>query len=269
MKKDVENKYYLDDEIDLYSFWLVIKKRWLIIFIITLFSCSFAFFYSLVVPKIYKVSNILMLNQMQDGDVINQGEVTAALTILNKLKSQQKNVSNMFAINGEDFKDITNIRTEEIKGSTALWVEIETKNKQAGTDVMNSLPQIIFSNPNIVNKIKLQKELLQKNRDDLKGIIDNSKQDIKISRDKILHLPSMDLYNLREKYNRINIILEKMSKDQFVTLAWKTEPPSTPYRPNVKFNVLIGLVVGGFLGCIVAFFVNWVEYAGNMRLLKD
>jgi LPS O-antigen subunit length determinant protein (WzzB/FepE family) len=105
----------------------------------------------------------------------------------------------------------------------------------------------------------MQKALMLKNREDLKAIIDNPTMNIKLSRDAVVYLPSIDLYSLRERYNRINAMIEKMERVQLVSLAWKTELPVVPFKPNKSMSILIGLVMGIILGIFTAFFMGWVE----------
>jgi capsular polysaccharide biosynthesis protein len=256
----MQKEDYREDEINLYDFWLIIKKRWLIIFFITMISIGLAFSYIMLTPKVYKISNILLLNQIQDGDVINQSEVTAAISVFDKLKGNHKDkMLSLLGINENQFRDIISIKTSDIKGTNAFWVDIDAIDRESGVAVMEAMPKYIFSNPNISSKISLQKTLLQKNRDDLKSIIENPMQVFKLYRNPFFYLPSIDLYNLREKYNRINVMLEKMDNGRFVSLAWKTMPPTKPYKPRIRSIAFISLAMGVFLGIIGAILLEWVR----------
>ena len=266
MEKNTEKEYYHNDEIDLYDLWITLKKRWSIILVITLVSTGIAFSYAYLAPKVYRVHNILVFNQMQDWDLFNQSEMAAAVSVLDKLNKitdltvlEKDKVLNMLGMHAGDLRDIKNIKSSEIKGSNALWVDIDTYDRNKGVALMEALPGFILSNPNISNKLKMQKALILKNREDLKAIIDNPTMNIKLSRDAVVYLPSIDLYALRERYNRINAMIEKMEKGQLVSLAWKTESPAVPYKPNKFMSILIGLVMGCILGILTAFFMGWVE----------
>jgi LPS O-antigen subunit length determinant protein (WzzB/FepE family) len=266
MEKNAENGYYHDDEIDLYDLWLTLKKRWSIILVITLVSTGIAFSYAYLAPKVYRVHNILVFNQMQDWDLFNQSEMAAAVSVLDKLNKitdltdlEKDKVLNMLGMHEGDLKDIKNIKSSEIKGSNTLWVDIDTYERNKGVALMEALPGFILSNPNISNRLKMQKALILKNRVDLKAIIDNPTMNIKLSRDAVVYLPSIDLYALREKYNRINAMIEKIEKGQLVSLAWKTESPAVPDKPNKNMSIFIGLVMGCILGILIAFFMGWVE----------
>ncbi len=266
MEKNTENEYYHDDEIDLYDLWLILKKRWSTILVITLVSTGIAFSYAYLAPKAYRVHNILVFNQMQDWDLFNQSEMAAAVSVLDKLNKitdltnlEKDKVLNMLGMHAGDLKDIKNIKSSEIKGSNTLWVDIDTYDRNKGVALMEALPGFILSNPNISSRLKIQKALILKNREDLKAIIANPTMNLKLSRDAVVYMPSYDLYALRERYNRLNAIIEKMDKGQLVSLAWKTEPPIVPFKPNKIKIILIGLVLGCFLGIIMAFVMRWVK----------
>lgn len=253
-----ENNSYQDEEINLYDFWLTLKKKWLVILIVTFISTGLAVSYAFLAPKVYRVHNILI----QDVEVFNLSEMAATVTVLDKLNNltdlEKQKVFNILGINNGNFKEIKNIKSSEIKGSSALWVDIDTTDRKAGVELMDTLPKIISSNPNITNKIKTQKALIRKNMEDLKTIINNPVMSLKLSRDAVVYLPSIDLYALREKYNNFNLLMEKIDKGQFVSLAWKTELPQNPVKPKKALSILIGLVMGCFLGILIAFFMERV-----------
>lgn len=258
---ETEHNSYQDDDIDLYGLWLILKKRWLVVVVVILISTGLALSYAFLAPKVYRVHNILI----QDGELFNQSEMAAVVSVLDKLNNledlETRKVFHMLGVNDDTFKVIKNIKSNEIKGSSALWVDIDATDKNAGVALMEALPKIILSNPNIVNKIRTQKALIQKNMEDLKVIIKNPKLSLKLSHDSVVYLPSIDLYALREKYNNYNIIMEKIDKGQLISLAWKTESPKMSIKPSKAMSLLIGLVMGCFIGISIAFFMEWVKNA--------
>ena len=262
MDMETERNSYQDEEIDLYDLWLILKKKWLVILVVTFISTGLALSYAFLIPKVYRVHNILLFNQLQDGEILNQGEMTAAVSVLDKLNNlndlETQKVFNMLGINDGNIKAIKSIKSSEIKGSSSLWVDIDTTDRKAGVALMEALPSVVLSTPTIADKLKTQKAIIQKNIDDLKAIINNPMMSLKLSRDTIVYLPSIDLYALREKYNRLNMIMEKIDRGLLISLAWKTEPPKWPIKPKKALSILIGLVMGCFLGILIAFFMEWV-----------
>ena len=259
---NTENNSYQDEEINLYDLWLILKKKWLVILVVTLITTGLAAAYAFLTPKVYQVHNILLFNQLQDGEILNQTEMAAAVSVLDKLNNlkdlETQKIFSLLGMNDENFKVIKKIKPSEIKGSSSLWVDIDTTDRKAGVALMETLPRVVLSNPNITDKLKTQKALIQKDMDDLKTIINNPMMSLKLSRDAVVYLPSIDLYALREKYNRLNMIMGKIDKGQLISLAWKTEPPKRAIKPKKAMSILIGLFMGCFLGIFIAFFMEWV-----------
>ena len=263
---ETEHNSYQDEEINLYDLWLILKKRWLVILIVTFISTGLALSYAFLTPKVYRVHNILLFNQLQDGEILNQTEMAAVISILDKLNNlkdlEKQKVFNMLginvSINDGNNNVIKNIKSSEIKGSSSLWVDIDTTDRKAGVALMDTLPSVVLSNPNITDKLKTQKALIQKNMVDLKAIINNPMMSLKLSRDAVVYLPSIDLYALREKYNSLNMVMGKIDKGQLISLAWKTELPKKAIKPKKAISILIGLVMGCFLGVFMAFLMEWI-----------
>lgn len=272
MERDTSNECCRDDEIDLYDLWLTLKKRRITILLITLISVGTAFAYAALAPKVYRVTNTLVLNQMQDKDaeeLIKQGEIIAAVADLDKQLDLPKDEAvDLLGMQVKDLNDIGKIKAAEIKGSSALRVDIETTVSRSGIALMEALPGYIQSTPTIANRLDMQKALMEKNSEDLKAIIDNPMRDLKLSPNTVVYVPSIDLYTLREKYNRLNMMIEKMDKGRIVSLARKTEPPVNHFKPKRSMSVLIGLVMGCFLGIVVAVFMEWSSNARRARCLE-
>jgi uncharacterized protein involved in exopolysaccharide biosynthesis len=269
MDMDTEHNSYQDKEINLFDCLLILKNKWLIILIVTLITTGLCLVYAVLTPKEYRVHNVLVYNQMQDGELFIQSEIAAAISVLdkiNKIKDLEKEkVLNRLGFQEKDLKVIKNIKTSEIKGSSALWIDIETIDINEGIKLMEALPGFILSNPNISSRLKMQRELLTKNREDLKAIIDNPTKDLKLTNNAVVYLPSIDLFTLRERYNSMNALVEKIDRGNFVYLAWKTEPPIKHFSPSKFKSMLIGLIMGCFLGIFMVFFMEWRKNVQNIH----
>jgi capsular polysaccharide biosynthesis protein len=261
MDMDTEHNSYQDEEINLYDLWLILINKWLVILVVTLITAGLALVYAVLTPKEYRVHNVLVYNQMQDGELFIQSEIAAAISVLDKINKstdlEKEKVLSRLGLHEKDLKFINNIKTTEIKGSSALWIDIDTKDRNRGVNLMEALPGLVLSNPNISNRIMMQRKLLIKNREDLKAIIDNPTKDIKLTQNAVVYVPSTDLFALRERYNSINALIEKIDRGHFVYLSWKTEPPIMHISPSKTKSVLIGLSLGCFLGIFIAFFMEW------------
>lgn len=267
MEKITPNERYQDDEIDLYDLWLVLKKRKITVILIVLVSLCAAGFYVVLAPRVYRVSNILVLTQPLE--LIKQAELIAAIADLDELLKLNKiKAAHLLGIQVGDLNGIGSIKASEIKGSSVLRVNIETLHSSAGIALMEALPQYIQSSPNVASKLGMEKALMEKNRKDLKAIIENPTKDLKLPSNTVVYVPSIDLYTLREKYNLLIMMMEKIEEGQIVTLASKTELPTDPYEPKKSMIVFLCLIMGCLLGIFIAFFMEWVSNAKQARGLE-
>ena len=258
------NERYQDDEIDLYDLWLVLKKRKLTILLVVLVTLGLAIAYATLAQKVYRVSNNLILNQMVGP--IKQSEITAAIDELDELKKLRKEkTAQLLDMHVDDLDKIKNIKASVIKGLSVVRVDIETLDNSAGIALMEALPDYIQSVPSIAINLEMEKALTEKNMQDLKVIIDNPVKDLSLPSNTVVYVPSIDLYTLREKYNRLIMTMENIEEKQIVSFAWKTEPPLKPFKPKTKLIVSLSLVMGCFLGIFIAFFLEWTRNARRVR----
>ncbi len=264
MEKITPDERYHDDEIDLYDLLLVLKNRKLTILIVVLITLGIAIAYVALTPKIYRISNTLIPNQMIGS--VKQSDLTAAIDELNELKNvRREKMAQLLSMHGDDLNKIVNIKTSVSKGSSVVRVDVETLDSSAGIALMEALPGYIQSVPSIAINLEMEKALMEKDMEDLKAIIDNPVKDLNLPSNTVVYVPSIDLYTLREKYNRLIMTMENIEEKQLVSFAWKTEPPLKPFKPNTKLIVSLSLVMGCFLGIFLALFLEWTTNARRAR----
>jgi capsular polysaccharide biosynthesis protein len=267
VEKATLDERYQNDEIDLYDLWLALKKRKLTILLVVLVSLGISIVYIVFTPKIYRISNTLITNQMVGA--VKQSELTAAINELNELKNIRKEkAAQLLSMQVNDLDKIRNIKALEIKGSGAVRVDIETLDKSAGIALMEALPGYIQSVPSIAINLEMKKALTEKNMEDLKAIIGNPMKDLNLPSNTVVYVPSIDLYTLREKYNHLTMIIENIEEKPLVSFAWETEPPLKPFKPNIKLIVSLSLVMGCLIGIFAALFVEWTIKAQRSRGLR-
>jgi len=267
VEKITPDERYQDDEIDLYDLWLVLKKRKLTILLVVLVTLGLAIAYATLAQKVYRVSNTLILNQMVGS--IKQSDLTAAIDDLNELKNLRKEkTAQLLNMHVDDLNKIMNIKSSVSKGLSVVRVDIETLDSSAGIALMEALPGYIQSVPSIAINLEMEKALTEKNMEDLKVIIDNPVKDLNLPSNTVVHVSFIDLYTLREKYNRLIMTMENIEGKQFVSFAWKTEPPSKPFKPKTTLIVSLSLVMGCLLGTFIAFLMEWASNAKRARGLE-
>ena len=264
MEKATLDERYHDDEIDLYDLLLVLKKRKLTILLVVLVTLGISIAYTTLAQKVYRVSNTLILNQMVGS--VKQIDLTAAIDELDELKNVRKEkTSQLLNMHMGDLNKIMNIKASVSKGSSVIRVDVETLDSGAGVALMEALPGYIQLVPNIAIQLEMEKALTEKNMEDLKAIIDNPMKDLNLPSNTVVYMPSIDLYTLREKYNHLIVAMENIEEKQLVSFIWKTEPPLKPFKPNKKLIISLSLVMGCFLGILVALFLEWITNARRAK----
>ncbi len=265
MKQNAENGQFRDNDLSLYDLWVTVRKRKFTILIVVLASLALALAYTALAQKVYRVSNTLVLNQTDD--FITKGEIAAAVKELDRFRVVHgERTARLLGMPVEELGAIKRIKALEIKGTNLVQVDIDTIEGRSGVALMDALPSFLQTGSNSAEKLKMRRALLEKNRDDLKAIIDNPTKGLGLSSNTVVYVPSIDLYALREKYNNLTMIIDMMKQGRVITLASQTESPGAPYKPKRAFTVLMALWAGCFLGVFAAFFVEWSSGARRTRL---
>ncbi len=266
MEANELNEGYRNDEIDLYDLWVILKKRKITVFLVMLICLGVAIAYVTLTPKIYRVSNTLMLDQPEE--IISKGQVIAIIRELDESLELHKDETSRLNVQVKELNLIKNIQASEIKGADCVRVDIETLDRRAGIELMEALPGYIQSSSIVAIKLNMRKNITEKNIADLKRIIDNPTREIKLSSKSVLFMSSADLYTLREKYNHLMMMQDKLQENKIVRLTSKTQPPDRQYKPKRQMIVLTGLLVGCFLGILVAFILEWSSSKRYVRGLE-
>ena len=265
VEQGTENGQFQNNDLSLYDLWVTVRKRKFTILIVVLASVVLALAYTALAQKVYRVSNTLVLNQ--EDDFITKGEIVAAVKELDRFRVvHRERTARLVGMPVEELGGIKRIRAFEIRGTNLVQVDIDTLEGRAGVALMDALPHFLQTGSNAAEKLRMRRALLEKNRDDLKAIIDNPTKGLGLSSNTIVYVPSIDLYTLREKYNGQTMIIDMLKQGRVITLASRTEPPGAPYKPKRVFTVLMGLCAGFFLGVFAAFFVEWSSGARRARL---
>ena len=184
MHRDKNIQYYDDDTISIYEIWLIMRKRIWLIFIITLLSFGFSLTYFLLAPGVYKVSNVMVLsqslsiaNQVLQGrsdhskDFINILEIKSSIVALKDLSKKQK--AKALGLDKSVIEAIEDIKISQIEGANSLKAEVDTLDRDSGVKMIKAISNFTNDLPFVQRRVKSAKELLEKNRDDLRDIIEN------------------------------------------------------------------------------------------------
>ncbi len=267
MEKKTPDECSQDDVIDLYDLWLIVEKRKITTLLIVAVFLGIAVAYTILTPKVYRVSNTLVFNQ--PIELISQDDIIGIVAVIDELlELDKKRAADLFGMPVDALDNIRSIRSSSIKGSSVLRIDIDTLDRGAGIELMEALPRYIQSSPSISNKVAMQKIIMEKNMKDLKDIISSPTRAFKLLSNTVVYVPSIDLYILREKFNNLVIMMEKVEEGQLVTLASKGEVLVKRYKPKRTVILFVGLFVGCFFGILAAFTMEWWNNARRVRGLE-
>lgn len=273
MHGDEKIQYYNADTISIYEIWLIIRKRRLLIFIITLFSFGFSLAYSFLAPDVYKVSNIFVMSQymgsggesvegpvnVSDVGFVNVSEIMSAMVPLTGLSKKQQ--AKALNLEKSVLEAIENIKISPINDTRSLEIEVTTVDKDAGLRTINAL--LIYANqiPFVKKRADLKVKLLQKDRDELKKIIDDPLSLLNLPDKTVVSELLTSLYTLRSDYNAITVAIHELEEGEVMGMAGETFVPDRPSAPKRMLIRVMGLISGIFLGLFLAFFMEWMAGA--------
>jgi len=263
-------QYYDDNTVSIYDIWLAIKKRRWLICIIALLSFVVSLSYSFVTPNVYKISNVLILSHSidsleqklpssEDKSLFNMSEIKSAITLLPDLSKRQQ--ARKLGLEESVLEVIKDIKISKIKDSELLVLEVNTHDSEAGVKVINAMAKYANALPFVRKRIEQRKQLLKKNRDELRRIIVDPWGYCTLPDNATMPEVLISLYKLRKNYNEISLNIDELEKGEVMALAGETLAPEIPYRPKRVRITVLGLVGGVFLGIFIAFFTEWMASA--------
>jgi len=245
------------ETINIYEIWLIIKKRWWIICAITLLFFGFSVYYFVMLPDVYKVSNVM---QRPYSVGINMADIKTSLLLLKDLTGKQQ--AKTLGLEESVIEDIRNINITKIEGTESLKLQVDTTNPGSGVKVITALVVYADELPFVQKQVERTKEILKEDRDVLKKIIDNPSSFLNLPDKAIIYELLPSLYDLKTKYNAMNRTIRELEEGGIINLASETFVPDVPYKPKRMRLTIGGLLAGIFMGI---FFVVFVEWLGNAR----
>lgn len=299
-----ENKIQTEyDEIDLMDYVkVVIKRKWLILILGVGAAVAVALLSFFVSPKIYKIDTSLEIG------TIGKEMVEAPSQVVEKINND---VYGIFIREKLGISELTypKIKTENPKDTRLILLTIESANAQQVKDILGEINSLISIEHQ--EKIKLKKELLEKDIKLLENNIGVSEKDIERVKAKIGFLEEekknlaakvealqkilpyqqdpgtqfalfdtkekleqkkqeiedryLDINSSEEKINslrnQINSLQGQLGDIQPTQVLKSPSVSERPIKPRPVLNILIGGILGLFIGVFLAFGKEWWEKA--------
>ncbi|MGB4253519.1 MAG: Wzz/FepE/Etk N-terminal domain-containing protein [Minisyncoccales bacterium] len=226
-----------DDEINLIDYIkVVIKRKWLILGI-TLTAVLIAGIASMVSPKNYEVSTTLQI-----GNTTDILESTAQ--VAEKIKS---NAYKNLLEEKLNIENLPEIKTETPQNTNFVSIIIETDNPEQAKQILDEINSLILlEHQEIFNKRESQ-----------------IKENIKEIQDELTLLETKKEYSEGIAELRIKLSDLKSALNVFQPTKVIKAPivPKNPSGSNLILNIVIAIVLGLFIGVLVAFIKEWWENA--------
>jgi len=224
-----------DDEINLIDYIkVVIKRKWLILGI-TLTAVLIAGIASMVSPKNYEVSTTLQI-----GNTTDILESTAQ--VAEKIKS---NAYKNLLEEKLNIENLPEIKTETPQNTNFVSIIIETDNPEQAKQILDEINSLVLlEHQEIFNKRESQ-----------------TKENIKEIQDELTLLETKKEYSEGIAELRIKLSDLKATLNVFQPTKVIKAPivPKNPSGSNLILNIVIAIVLGLFIGVLVAFIKEWWE----------
>lgn len=226
-----------DDEINLIDYIkVVIKRKWLILGI-TLTAVLIAGIASIVSPKNYEVSTTLQI-----GNTTDILESTAQ--VAEKIKS---NAYKNLLEEKLNIENLPEIKTETPQNTNFVSIIIETDNPEQAKQILDEINSLILlEHQEIFNKRESQ-----------------IKENIKEIQDELTLLETKKEYSegIAELRIRLSDLKSALNVFQPTKVIKAPIVPKNPSGSNLILNIVIAIVLGLFIGVLVAFIKEWWENA--------
>ncbi len=145
---DTKNEYGIqgEDEIDLYPYWLAIKKRWLMIVFLTLAGVAGAYIATRYMPRIYRANALISLGRIESGGRVSTVANLADINQMIESGSLQKKIAESFkakypqeTISGSALRN--NLSAQASDKSEYIALKFDFANPELGVQVLNKFIQ--------------------------------------------------------------------------------------------------------------------------------
>jgi hypothetical protein len=155
----------IEDEIDLYELWLVIKRRKTIVLLTLIAVFLFAILYVSFTEKIYTVENYLaipniVVNNNNNNNLISLQDVSS---LIERVSKQDKDFYLVFLkFSNEEYDALKKISASVVKGGTNIKISIDLTEPKLADNILQKLSAYLNDVDLFKKAIALTKERLEK-----------------------------------------------------------------------------------------------------------
>ncbi len=271
MERRPEDIYY-EDEIDLYELWLKIKKRWRLVFSISIIFVTIACIYSFLSKPVYESSFVVkipeVVTKVVNIQIITPKEVVKYIDILDKLHKEKRynDLSNILSLDINNVKDIVYITAREIRGTkNAIEVIVGVNNPRLIPTLSKNIVQFLNKNPYVFERILSEKKTLQLqilNIEKRIKALEETRRTINelVKQGKEIHFNPVEIDRTIQELTK-QLVETRKQLSLLKGFEMSVEPiiPDKPAKPKKKLIIAIAGVSSLFLGVFLALFLEWLE----------
>jgi capsular polysaccharide biosynthesis protein len=271
-EKKTETAYR--EEINLYEFFYIIKKRLKLILGMFIISTVLTAVISFLLPPVYRGSFIIKI----PGYILDPGETTIispgeTIWIIEKLDGMRKDkmfkeLSEKLDIEEEKIKEMVSVRAKDIRGEkNIVEITVDVRNQKIIDDLKQGIMRYLNQNPYVNERISFYKNELVQFENEIQSKINEiyvlknaATTQIKQGRLNIVGYNPIEvensvidlkqrLVNLQTKINLLkgfNVVVEPIILKK-------------PVKPRKLLNITIAGVSSVILGMFLAYFMTWFE----------
>ncbi len=260
----------IDDEIDLYDLYLVVKKRARLIGIIFLLITVSAGVISFLLPPVYSGKMVIRLPNVYEKTIITPSEAMAILNELDELREEGRfdELSKKLNIDNTRVSELVKISTSTPRGEKKfIETTIDVHTPDLIMYIKDALLTYLNNNKYVKERIRLQRESMNhlkeeilKKINEIEGLKEYVVNEIKHGKVKDL---GFNPINLDKEVINLKQRLKNIEKDITLLKGFEVvvEPniPVKPSKPKKKLIVAVAGLTSLFFGIFLAFFMEWLE----------
>lgn len=267
-----------EEEINLMDYIKVILKRKWLILEITFGAVIIAGILSFVGPTTYKIDTILEVGHKTDiisgVKQIEEFIPEAPDQLVEKIKNNSYGGKIRTKLNISE-KEYPEIEVSNPEDTRLIIISIKSSNIEGAKKVLEELESLILGEHQ--EKFNLQKNILLGSKKRIENKISSLENERKILEEKVDYFTNLMTYNpsptnqffstdVREKlekknseieneYIRLNTLKQKLISYELTRII--KEPSSILVDPKPLLNIIIALILGLFIGTLLAFCAEW------------
>ena len=257
-----------EDEINLMDYIKVILKRKWLILGITLVAAIVAGVLNYTTPKTYKVDTIMEVGQMEEF------VPEPPIQLVEKIKNENYNEAIKTKLNIES---VPSIEVSSPTDTRLVIMSIKSQSPDNAKKVLEELENLILEKHQ--GKFNTQKNILLDDKKRIENKISSLKNEKEIIAEKINYLTSLmasapsptnqfllseakiSLENkkseIEEQHLELNSIERKINSYEATNVIKAPLIPTAPTGPGILVNTAIALILGLFIGTLLAFGTEW------------